>query len=338
MSMPTAGRDARFVFRSGGYDFEVVNFNASESISSRFQVRVTLASRKTINERGPVGKTALLTIPSTTGKRCFHGVIQSFSKIGRHCRFWVYEALVVPAVASLNGKKNRRTFSKKSAPAVVCEILKNSGVSMDGCDFRLKREYLPENTLVQENESDLRFLSGLLEKAGIFYFFEHSEENHVMVFADGGLKYRPIDGSPEIPFRQGEGIASTDEFVYGFSANPNLRNGSGEEAGVAPRVSGLSTCPRFAPGSAFRLFGHDRSNCNGQYVVLEVRHSGAQPLATDKGEDIPAGCCYSNCFSAAPYAASAEATPRNLFRSGGQRAAPVFPEKIATGSVSASSM
>ncbi len=35
---------------------------------------------------------------------------------------------------------------------------------------------------VQYRETDMDFVSRLLQEEGIFYFFEHSKDKHVMVF------------------------------------------------------------------------------------------------------------------------------------------------------------
>ena len=52
----------------------------------------------------------------------------------------------------------------------------------------------PRDYCVQYRESDLDFISRLLEEEGIFYFFEHTKDKHTMVFADApaAIKAGPV--------------------------------------------------------------------------------------------------------------------------------------------------
>jgi type VI secretion system secreted protein VgrG len=47
---------------------------------------------------------------------------------------------------------------------------------------------------VQYRETDFDFISRLLEEDGIFYFFEHGKDRHLLVFGDGPVNYQPIAG------------------------------------------------------------------------------------------------------------------------------------------------
>ena len=47
---------------------------------------------------------------------------------------------------------------------------------------------------VQYNETDFDFVSRLLEEAGIYYYFEHEEDAHTMVFIDAIGKHEPHPG------------------------------------------------------------------------------------------------------------------------------------------------
>jgi len=49
----------------------------------------------------------------------------------------------------------------------------------------LSASYPPLEYVVQYRESDLAFISRLLEQAGIYYFFKHQADKHTLVLADG---------------------------------------------------------------------------------------------------------------------------------------------------------
>ena len=71
-------------------------------------------------------------------------------------------------------------------------------VKVDEYRFDCSGSYEPLVYCVQYRESELNFISRLLEAEGIFYYFEHSEEKHVIVFADESSALSDIDGEPEV--------------------------------------------------------------------------------------------------------------------------------------------
>jgi type VI secretion system secreted protein VgrG len=79
------------------------------------------------------------------------------------------------------------------------------------------------------------FVSRLLQEEGIFYFFEHSRDKHVMVFADDTVHYKPIEGRQEVSFKPPSGLNPERESIsyVDFSAGsarglhphqPNFKN------------------------------------------------------------------------------------------------------------------
>jgi type VI secretion system secreted protein VgrG len=53
---------------------------------------------------------------------------------------------------------------------------------------------------VQYNESDFDFVSRLLEEYGIYYFFEHSENDHKLILADSKSASKPKVAGPELHY------------------------------------------------------------------------------------------------------------------------------------------
>src|SRR5678816_2735073 len=75
-----------------------------------------------------------------------------------------------------------RTFENVSALDIVEKVCKAAGVT------DVKRQVTtPPPTLpyvVQYHESDLAFVSRMLEGAGLYYTFEHTDDKHTLVFSD----------------------------------------------------------------------------------------------------------------------------------------------------------
>ena len=60
-------------------------------------------------------------------------------------------------------------------------------------------------------------MSRLLEEEGIFYFFEHSDTKHLLVFADGPVAYKEIAGESGVTYNFSQGMAPAEECVYRFA-------------------------------------------------------------------------------------------------------------------------
>jgi type VI secretion system secreted protein VgrG len=78
---------------------------------------------------------------------------------------------------------------------------------------------------VQYRETDLDFISRLLEEEGIFYFFEHTDQKHLLVFGDSTVNYKPIPGEPKVVFNPTGGMVVREESVYQFAFSRQIRSG-----------------------------------------------------------------------------------------------------------------
>ena len=94
----------------------------------------------------------------------------------------VYDAVVVPKVWFLSLVSDCKIFQSMSVPDIVSKVLKDNGIT--DFSFRTNGAYPTREYCVQYRESSLDFISRLLEEEGIFYFFEHTDSKHTMVFSD----------------------------------------------------------------------------------------------------------------------------------------------------------
>lgn len=358
---------AKFTFKILGTDHDtaVLDFNAVEKVSYPFGVMLTLVSGDAIQVGDVVGNEALLTVRSLqndkliptlstssgSSDRYFHGVIRKFRHTGLNGRYHIYETQVVPSFWRLSLKRNCRIFQNMKVQEIVGAVLEQSAVTSDRYEFRLQHEDIVKKFCVQFQETDFHFVSRLLEEEGIFYFFEHYEDRHVLVFCDTEAFYRDIAGNYEISFNQGGGMVAEQESISAFNLSQRLRPGAythknynfknpsldltanfsndsdwdqfevydypgsygePERGNRLARVrneeihalqnkgKGASNCVCLTPGARFHLKGHERSDFNNKYLLLEVTHGGTQPGVL--GEQSPEGATpgYSNAFMAIP--------------------------------------
>jgi len=223
--MALLASEAHFLFEISGIKLGVEEFTAREEISSPCEVNLSLVSEDEINFDDVIGKEALLTILGDEADRYFHGIVNKFIQTGSRERFNLYQARMVPSLWMLSLEQDCRIFQKKSVTDIVKQVLQDAGITSDRFDFRLQGQYDPKEYCVQYRETDLNFISRLLEEEGIFYFFEHAKDKHLLVFGDSPVNYQPISGEPMVVYNPGHGMVPEKEAVIKLILSRQIRSG-----------------------------------------------------------------------------------------------------------------
>lgn len=121
-----------------------------------------------------------------------HGVIRSFVKLNMAEGLARYRAEMVPAFWFLTQTSDCRIFQNESVIDIVKTLL-DEGTSAGKVkhEVRCQRSYAKREFCVQYRESDFNFISRLLEDEGIFYYFEHTEDDETLILADGHKTFKP---------------------------------------------------------------------------------------------------------------------------------------------------
>jgi type VI secretion system secreted protein VgrG len=227
------GSTASLLFKVFGTDanISVAHFSANEWISFPYLVEVgccTLTEIKKIDDI--LGKNALLTVINSDKKsggddRYFHGVIRRFEYTGRNGHFYLYDAEVVPSFQQLSLRKNFRIFQDMHVQDIIRKILEEWGITSEYHRFALVNQERMRGTCVQYGETDLDFITRLLEEEGIFYFFEHYKDKHVLVMSDDTAVHVPIKGKPSITVNSNDGLVPEKESINSFSLSIRQRPG-----------------------------------------------------------------------------------------------------------------
>jgi len=237
--MPANAASFLFKIADTNFDISVVDFTAYEKVSAPYVIDVTLACENSIPFAAVLNKESLLTVLGSNNSfmgqvaelfdlpdRYFHGIVRKFKQVGVSGRFNLFEAQIVPSLWRLSMRKNNRIFQNMKVQDIIGKVLNEGGVLGNNVEFRLQHKELNRKFCVQFQETDLHFLSRLLEEEGIFYFFEHYADRHVLVFCDTSAYYRDIQGTPSIRFNpNGGGMVADAESIYSFDFSDRLRPG-----------------------------------------------------------------------------------------------------------------
>jgi type VI secretion system secreted protein VgrG len=163
----------------------VVGMDAVERISHPFRCSLALASEDhAIDFSKIIGKPIGVEVTFGDGdSRFFHGIVSRFAEDVQDDRFTYYQAEVVPELWLLTRRRNCRIFPEQSVPDILKTILGEHKIT--NVEYRFKAaDYAPWNYCVQYRESDFDFISRILEEEGIYYYFAHEKDRHVLIFGD----------------------------------------------------------------------------------------------------------------------------------------------------------
>lgn len=220
--------DEKLQFRILGtyYQIAVQRFHLDEKISVLSEGNLWLVSEDKIDFNDVIHQEALFTIKLMNGDRYYHGIINYFMLTGNDGRFYYYQASLVPSSWFLSLNKNYKIFQNVTTKEIVSKVLENNNILSNCYDFRLVNDYKKRSYCTQYGESDLHFVSRILEEEGIFYFFEHSKDNHLLVLADDTVVYKKIAGEPKIGFHHNSGMVADKEAIDKFGYIRSVRPGT----------------------------------------------------------------------------------------------------------------
>ncbi len=203
----------------------------TESLSELFQIEVDLLHEEDeigyqptyIDPAAIIGKGVTVKIEQRDGtKREFSGIINRFSQGSRNVRFSQYRATIVPYVWILTQKFQSRIYQNISVPDILRDIFQGFEVRYEIQGVTNRRNYC-----VQYRESDFAFASRLMEEEGIYYYFEHSNGKHTMIFANTPQSHRDCPEKNRIPYITDVTNAEEDfiSSIHGWQVGSQLQTG-----------------------------------------------------------------------------------------------------------------
>ena len=278
MSFPA--NNSRFALQIPSLDDEVrvVAFRYQAAIATPFECVVELASeRRDLPLDKLLGKSAVLTLFDERHPRYIHGEMVQLAQgpIGK--RFTSYQITLRPKIALLAMRSGMRIFQDRTAQEIVTQVLQEAGLPDDQVRWQNQARPSAREYCVQYRETDLQFISRLLEEEGLFYFFEHGLAGHILVIADHNRAFQPMPGEAGLPYRARSGMVSGEESVYEFHAQQQLQSGAIvlRDYGFQKPANRLETKAEardFPQLQHYRYPGHFQDNGQGRaYVQAQLQ-------------------------------------------------------------------
>ena len=225
MALSTKERTCRVHAPVGDDVFELVRLEGEETLSGLYELDLVLKSEDMdVKFDALVGQPLAVEAKLGTGTRFFHGIVASFGLASSGGDTVEYRAKIVPWLWLLGRSHDCRIFQDKSVLDIAKEVF--DGLKMT--DYRIDADaasYPAREFTVQYRESDLDFVSRLLEENGIGTCFEHEKSKHTLVLFDASDQNADCPVHPQASY-VGEEAEQTPGIVTTWNARMDLRSGA----------------------------------------------------------------------------------------------------------------
>ena len=183
----------------------IESLEGTEGISRLFEYHAELLADvgTAIDPKSIVGAkvTVAIALSDVKGNRWINGIVASFEQCGGDENFDFYRARIVPSMRQMTLSSDCRVFQDKRVQEIVKKVIGAYGLSMSDQTIG---DYEPLEYCTQYSESDFHFVSRLLEESGIFYWFEHTDQDNKIVLGDSRTCYQDCPLSASVPYAVSE--------------------------------------------------------------------------------------------------------------------------------------
>ncbi|HBU9816050.1 TPA: type VI secretion system tip protein VgrG [Klebsiella pneumoniae] len=192
---------------------DVLAFEGDEALSQPFRYRIEFTSADhAISKEMMLMKAASLTLQAPVAQgfginvqqpvRVIQGVVTGFERLGTSRDETHYALTLQPRLALLNRSHQNAIYQDQSVPQIVEKILRERhGLRGQDFLFSLTKTYPRREQVMQYGEDDLRFITRLLGKVGIWFRFTADTRLHIDVaeFCDSQQGYEKGLTLPSVP-------------------------------------------------------------------------------------------------------------------------------------------
>ncbi|WP_326523453.1 type VI secretion system Vgr family protein [Sphingomonas sp.] len=162
----------------------VERIDSTEALSTPFHMLLDIIAPLEIDIHPHLGKPARVkVVDEGRVQRHFHGFVTAAEYCKESLSGHHYRLTLRPWTYFLDQNRDFAIYQEIDAVAIIKKVLEEAGVS--DTDFtKLSKTRGKRTYCVQYGESDFAFISRLMEEEGIYYFFRHDGDRHVMVLCE----------------------------------------------------------------------------------------------------------------------------------------------------------
>jgi type VI secretion system secreted protein VgrG len=209
-------------------DCKLLAFSGHEEMSRLFSFTLEVDSGEHgIKPKDIIGQKISFSVKHEKGAgdqfRHFNGYVNRLTAGSSETGHRRYQIEVVPWLWFLTRTSDCRIFAEKKAPDILDLVFKDCPFD-HGVEWKAdKGSYNVWTYCVQYRETDFNFVSRLMEQEGIYYYFKHTEDSHVLVLCDKAQHYADSGKDIEHQYSYAAGGTKKDvvtHWVHQFQYTP----------------------------------------------------------------------------------------------------------------------
>jgi type VI secretion system secreted protein VgrG len=165
---------------------KVVNFTGDEGISRLYEFAIELISDNAdLDSDVMLESPASLIIKLGADSRKIQGIVSHFEAVKQVNNKTIYKAKLVPRLWELSLYHTNEIYLDQTVPEIIETVLKEAGFTNLDYDISgLQGTYKKWPYKCQYGENHLDFISRLMERDGIYYYFAEGDSGEKLVFCD----------------------------------------------------------------------------------------------------------------------------------------------------------
>ncbi|QDU58368.1 type VI secretion system Vgr family protein [Aeoliella mucimassa] len=197
----------------------LVDVRGTEAISEPYRFDLSfVAESDNLKFSELLGTSATVYVDLPSGEsRKWNGVITSLHQAGRDEEFCHYTATLEPSFALLGLQSNYRIFQDASIESIIREVCGDLSL-----DISLTKTHRDRNYCVQYGETDLAFVSRVMEEEGIFYLFSHEDDSHKLLIRDDSTQLNDFDALESVPYTKLKGGVQDEACIQTWEKTQRL--------------------------------------------------------------------------------------------------------------------
>ena len=203
----------------------IETFKGMEGLSQAYNFELLLVCEDAgVELKSMMGQLVSIEIELAEGEpRYLTGYLTRFASIGSDGGMARYTATLNPWFSMLKNRFDTRIFQGNTVEEVVTQVFALCP-AFSRHEFRLTRPQKRYTYVTQYRETDFNFVQRLLEEEGMFYYFEHTAEGHVMIICDDSSTLSALPEQPQIRFHTAS-VTETSDSITRWSGNRQLQAG-----------------------------------------------------------------------------------------------------------------
>lgn len=183
-----------------GCEVKLTHFHSRERLGELFEIDARIIAAAKVDFLPSLGKPVVIEVFELKKPvRTFHALLSEAHFLEEEDQGYHYALKLRPWLHALAYNRTYRIFEDATGLDIIKQVLANQSRRVDYA--KVKGRYRPRKYTTQYRESDFAFISRIMEREGIYYYFEHRRDDHVLVLCDAPSAHRPARGYETVKLR-----------------------------------------------------------------------------------------------------------------------------------------